>query len=234
MARRRNVPMPPWSSIEAQSSKPAGRPNPVFHEPIEIPASRAASRPRDPQGLPFLTSGDVARDLGITNPLNYKHAAYGVVPHYVDTKSGELKETSNNRVWFAMQDIVNHFAIKSGAGKAPESKSASELAHTPKYNHWKSVHENALKVEQENKKSGINNGHLWDQPDINNRDIHRRMLYGTRTQHEDDPATGDLVGRVIGTGSNLANPTKFGNMRPVGEGPGRTVDYSDPRRPRER
>lgn len=212
----------------------AGRRNPIVPESIEEPASRATSRPRDPQGLPMLTSGDVAGDLGIANPGNYKHAAYGEVPHYVDTKSGNLNSTSNNRVWFALQDVVNHFAIKSGAGKPAEAKSASELAHTSRHAYWSNVHQQALKTEQVNKEAGINNGDLWNQPDPGNKDIHRRLIYGVRRQTEDDPATGDLVGRTIGLGSNLANPVKHGNMKPV-EGESSDIpDFSDPRRPRRR
>lgn len=210
------------------------RNNPIVPESIETPASRATSRPRDPQGLPLLTAGDVAGDLGITNPANYKHAAYGEVPHYVDTKSGNLESTSNNRVWFALQDVVNHFAIKSGAGKPPEAKSASELAHTPRHTYWSNAHQQALKTEQVNKESGINNGDLWNQPDIGNKDIHRRLVYGVRRQTEDDPATGDLVGRTVGLGSNLANPIKHGNMKPVEGASDDIPDFSDPRRPRRR
>lgn len=212
----------------------AGRRNPIVPESIEEPASRATSRPRDPQGLLMLTSGDVAGDLGIANPSNYKHAAYGEVPHYVDTKSGNLESTSNNRVWFALQDVVNHFAIKSGAGKPPEAKSASELAHTSRHAYWHNVHQQALKTEQVNKEAGINNGDLWNQPDPGNKDIHRRLIYGVRRQTEDDPATGDLVGRTIGLGSNLANPVKYGNMKPIEGASDDTPNFSDPRRPRRR
>jgi hypothetical protein len=210
------------------------RRNPIVPESIEEPASRATSRPRDPQGLPFLTAGDVAGDLGIANPGNYKHAAYGEVPHYVDTKSGNLTSTSNNRVWFSLKDIVNHFAIKSGAGKAPEAKSASELAHTARHSYWNNVHQQALKTEEVNKQNGINNGDLYNQPDPGNKDIHRRLVYGVRRQTEDDPATGDLVGRVIGLGSNLANPVKNGSMKPVEGESNEVVDFSNPNRPRRR
>jgi hypothetical protein len=210
------------------------RKNPIVPESIEEPASRRASRPRDEEGLPFLTSGDVARDLGITNPGNYKHAAYGEVPHYVDTKSGNLDSTSNNRVWFSLKDIVDHFAIKSGAGKAPEKKSASELAHVPRYEYWHNARQQALKTEEVNRQSGINNGNLWNQPDIANKDIHRRLKRGVRRQTEDDPATGDLQGRVIGLGSNLANPIKNGSMKPVGGSSDEVIDFSNPNRPRIR
>lgn len=210
------------------------RNNPIVPESIETPASRATPRPRDPQGLPFLTSGDVAGDLGIANPGNYKHAAYGEVPHYVDTKSGNLDSTSNNRVWFSLKDIVDHFAIKSGAGKAPEAKSASELAHTSRHAYWSNVHQQALKTEEVNKQNGINNGDLWNQPDIGNKDIHRRLVYGVRRQTEDDPATGDLQGRIVGLGSNLANPVKHGNMKPVEGTSEEVIDFSNPNRPRRR
>jgi len=196
--------------------------------------TRRAPRPRDEEGLPFLTSGDVARDLGITHPENYKHAAYGEVPHYVDTKSGNLTSTSNNRVWFSLKDIVNHFAIKSGAGKAPETKSANELAHASRYAHWDNIRQQALKTEAVNKANGINNGNLWNQPDLANKDIHHRLVYGVRQQTEDDPAMGDLVGRPIGTGSNLANPIRSGSMKPIGGSSDEVVDFSNPNRPRVR
>jgi hypothetical protein len=210
------------------------RNNPIVPESIETPASRATSRPRDPQGLPFLTAGDVAGDLGITNPANYKHAAYGEVPHYVDTKSGNLDSTSNNRVWFAMQDIVNHFAVKSGAGKPVELKSASEIAHTARHTHWNNVHQQALKTEQVNKESGINNGDLWNQPDVGNKDIHRRLVYGVRRKTIEGPEFGDRVGTTNSTGSNLENPVKYGHMVPVEGESSDVVDFSDPRRPRRR
>jgi len=210
------------------------RRNPIVPESIETPAPRRAERPRDPQGLPMLTSGDVAGDLGITDPNNYKHAAYGEVPHYVDTKSGNLTSTSNNRVWFSLKDVVNHFAIKSGAHLPPEKRSASQLAHGDRYQHWHSEHQKALKTEEVNKENGINNGNLWNQPDVANKDIHRRLIYGVRRQTEDDPATGDLQGRVIGLGSNLANPVKYGNMKPVGGSSDEVTDFSNPNRPRRR
>lgn len=212
----------------------AGRRNPIVPESIEEPASRATSRPRDPQGLPMLTTGDVAGDLGITNPSNYKHAAYAEVPHYVDTKSGNLSSTSNNRVWFSLKDVAEHFAIKSGAHLPPEKRSADQLAHGPRHQYWHNAHQQALKTEQVNKEAGINNGDLWNQPDPGNRDIHRRLVYGVRRQTEDDPATGDLVGRVVGLGSNLANPVKHGNMKPVEGSSDNIPDFSDPRRPRRR
>jgi len=196
--------------------------------------TRRASRPRDEEGLPFLTSGDVARDLGITNPENYKHAAYREVPHYVDTKSGNLDSTSNNRVWFSLKDIVDHFAIKSGAHLPPEKRSASQLAHGDRYLYWHNARQQALKTEQVNKEYGINNGNLWNQPDIANKDIHRRLRHGVRTQTEDDPATGDLQGRVIGLGSNLANPIKNGSMKPIAGTSDEVVDFSNPNRPRVR
>jgi hypothetical protein len=207
---------------------------PVTSVEPDTETTRRASRPRDPQGLPMLTAGDVAPDLGITDPNNYKHAAYGEVPHYIDTKSGNLTSTSNNRVWFALQDVVNHFAVKSGAGKAPETKSASELAHASRHEHWHKVHQQALKQEEVNKNNGINNGNLWNQPDIANKDIHRRMVYGVRKQVEDDPATGDLVGRVIGLGPNIANPVSNGSMKPVGGTSDEVIDFSNPNRPRRR
>lgn len=210
------------------------RNNPIVPESIETPASRATPRPRDPQGLPFLTAGDVAADLGITNPANYKHAAYGEVPHYVDTKSGNLDSTSNNRVWFALQDIVNHFAVKSGAGKPAEAKSASELAHTPRHAYWSNAHQQALKTEQVNKESGINNGDLWNQPDIGNKDIHRRLVYGVRRKTIEGAEFGDRVGTTNSTGSNLENPVKYGHMVPVEGDSSDVVDFSDPRRPRRR
>lgn len=234
MTRRRGVPMPPWSVVDSQPSKAAGRTNPIVPESIETPASRRAERPRDTEGLNMLTSGDVAGDLGISDPSNYKHAAYGEVPHYVDTKSGNLNSTSNNRVWFSMKDIVNHFAIKSGAGKAPETKSASELAHASRHIYWSGEHKKALKTEEINKENGIDNGDLYNQPDPANKDIHRRLIYGVRRQVEDDPATGNLQGRVIGLGSNLANPVKSGNMKPVEGTSDEVVDFSNPNRPRRR
>jgi hypothetical protein len=212
----------------------ARRGNPIVPESIEAPASRRASRPRDEEGLPFLTSGDVARDLGITHPENYKHAAYGEVPHYVDTKSGNLTSDSNTRVWFSMKDIVNHFAILSGAGKPPEKKSTSELAHAEKHKYWHNARQQALKTEQVNRENGINNGNLWNQPDIANKDIHRRLKYGVRRQTEDDPAMGDLYGDYIGPGSNLANPVRNGSMRDVGGSSDEVIDFSNPNRPRVR
>ena len=210
------------------------RRNPIVPESIETPASRATSRPRDPQGLLMLTVGDVASDLGITSPGNYKHAAYGEVPHYVDTKSGNLDSTSNNRVWFAMQDIVNHFAVKSGAGKPAEAKTPSELVHTAKHSYWHNAHQQALKTEAVNKENGINNGDLWSQPDIGNKDIHRRLVYGVRRKTVEGEEFGNKVGTLNGTGSNLANPVKYGHMVPVEGESSDVVDFSDPRRPRRR
>jgi hypothetical protein len=210
------------------------RNNPIVPESIETPASRAATRPRDRQGLLFLTSGDVAPSLGITHPGNYKHAAYGEVPHYVDTKSGDLSSTGNNRVWFALQDIVNHFAIKSGAGKAPETKSASELAHAPRYEHWYNIHQKALKTEEVNRENGINNGDLHNQPDPANRDIHLRLRYGVRTKTIEGAEFGDRQGTTNSTGSNLDNPIRYGHMAPVEGESSDVVDFSDPRRPRRR
>lgn len=210
------------------------RNNPIVPENIEEPASRATTRPRDLQGLLMLTSGDVAADLGITNPANYKHAAYGEVPHYVDTKSGNVDSTSNNRVWFTLKDIVEHFAIKSGAGKAPEAKSASELAHTSRYEYWNKAHQQALKTEEVNRQNGINNGDLYNQPDIGNKDIHRRLIYGVRRKTVEGAEFGDRVGTTNGTGSNLDNPVRYGHMAPVAGESSDVVDFSDPRRPRRR
>ena len=220
-----------WAEVSGQAK---GRSNPVVPEAIETPASRATPRPLDKEGIPFLTTGDVASDLGITHGANAKHAAYGEVPHYVDTKSGDLKETSNNRVWFSMKDIVNHFAVKSGAHLSPEQKSPSQLAHTSRYNHWKTQYEGALSHVSEQKKSGINPGDLFNQPHPNNKDIHRRLVYGTRTQSEDDPGMGDLYGRVTGLGSKISNPVQFGHMKPVSGDSSEKIDYSDPNRPRRR
>jgi hypothetical protein len=210
------------------------RKNPIVPESIQEPASRAASRPRDPQGLPMLTSGDVAPSLGITDPNNYKHAAYGEVPHYVDTKSGSLTPTSNNRVWFSLKDIAEHFAIKSGAHLPPEKRSAEQLAHGPRHQYWHNEHQKALKTEQMNREAGINNGDLHNQPDPKNRDIHLRLVYGVRRYTETNPATGDLVGRIRGTDSDLANPVKHGHMKPVGGDSAEVTDFSNPNRPRRR
>jgi hypothetical protein len=210
------------------------RNNPLVPESIEEPAPRRAERPRDPQGLPMLTVGDVAPDLGITDPNNYRHAAYTGVPHYVDTKSGNLEPTNNTRVWFALQDVVDHFAIKSGAHLPLEKRSTSQLAHGARHQFWHNAHQQALRTEEVNKENGINNGDLWNQPDPRNKDIHRRTYYGVREQTEDDPATGDLVGRPIGLGSNLANPIKHGYMKPVGGSSDEVTDFSNPNRPRRR
>jgi hypothetical protein len=182
----------------------------------------------------MLTVGDVAPDLGITHPENYKHAAYGEVPHYVDSKSGNLTPTSNSRTWFALQDIVNHFSIKSGAHLPPEQRSASQLAHGARHQYWHNVHQQALRTEEVNRENGINNGNWENQPDPANRNIHRRSYYGVRRQTEDDPATGDLQGRVIGTGPNLANPIRSGSMKPTDGNSEEVVDFSNPNRPRVR
>jgi hypothetical protein len=53
-----------------------GRTNPIVPETIEEPASRATPRPLDPQGIPFLTTYDVAPHLGISHVPNFKEAAY--------------------------------------------------------------------------------------------------------------------------------------------------------------
>ena len=196
--------------------------------------TRRASRPRDEEGLVFLTAGDVARDLGITNPANYKHAAYDEVPHYVDTKSGNLDSTSNNRVWFSMRDIVNHFAIKSGADKPVEARSADQIAHGPKYQYWHNARQQALKTEEVNREAGINNGNLWNQPDIANKDIHRRLVWGVRHRTLEGARFGALQGTVNGTGSNLANPVKYGHMKPVEGTSDEVIDFSNPNRPRVR
>ena len=210
------------------------RNNPLVPESIETPASRAASRPRDEEGLLFLTAGDVARDLGITNPANYKHAAYGEVPHYVDTKSGNLDSTSNNRVWFSLKDITEHFSIKSGAHLPVEKRSADQIAHGPKYQYWHNVRQQALKTEEVNRESGINNGNLWNQPDIANKDIHRRLVWGVRRKTIEGAEFGDRVGTTNSTGSNLENPVKYGHMAPVEGESSDVVDFSNPNRPRVR
>jgi len=196
--------------------------------------TRRAERPRDEQGLPMLTSGDVARDLGITDPNNYKHAAYKDVPHYIDTKSGDLNPTNNIRVWFALQHIVDHFAKKSGAGKPPEKKTPSEIAHTARYLKWHNAHQQALKTEEINKENGIDNGNLRNQPDPRNKDIHLRMVEGIRLKTEDDPSTGDLVGRTLKPGSNITNPIKNGSLKPVEGTSDEVIDFSNPNRPRRR
>jgi hypothetical protein len=222
-------------TLRPQDPRPGERGYPPV-TPVEpnTEINRKTSRPRDPQGLLFLTAGDVAADLGITNPANYKHAAYGEVPHYVDTKSGNLDSTSNNRVWFALQDIVNHFAVKSGAGKPVESKSASELAHASRHAYWSGVHQQALKTEEVNKENGINNGDLHNQPDIGNKDIHRRLIYGVRRKTIEGPEFGDRQGTTNSTGSNLDNPVRYGHMVPVAGESSDVIDFSDPRRPRRR
>jgi hypothetical protein len=210
------------------------RRNPIAPESIEEPAPRRAERPRDPQGLLMLTSGDVARDLGITNPDNYKHAAYGEVPHYVDTKSGTLTPNSNNRVWFALKDVVDHFAIKSGAHLPVEKRSADQIANGSKYQYWHNAHQTALKTEEVNRENGINNGDLHNQPDIRNKDIHRRLVYGVRRKTVEGPEFGGKQGIVNGTGSNLENPVKYGYMKPVEGESNDIVDFSNPNRPRVR
>jgi len=212
----------------------ARRGNPIVPESIEAPAPRRAERPRDPQGLPMLTSGDVAPSLGITDPNNYKHAAYGEVPHYVDTKSGSLTPTSNNRVWFSLKDIVEHFAIKSGAHLPPEKRSAEQLAHGPRHQYWYNEHQKALKTEQMNREAGINNGDLYNQPDPKNKDIHLRLVYGVRRQVKEGGQYGDLEGAVKEPSSNIANPVKHGFMKPVGGESAEVTDFSNPNRPRRR
>jgi hypothetical protein len=221
--------------LEPQDPRPGRRGYPSL-PPVEpnTETTRRASRPRDPQGLPFLTSGDVAPDLGITDPNNYKHAAYGEVPHYVDTKSGNLTSTGNNRVWFSLQDIVNHFAIKAGVHKPVEQRSNNELAYASRHLKWHKAHQQALKTEEVNRQNGIYNGNLWNQPDIKNNGIHGRMVYGVRLKTEDHPASGDLVGTPVGLGSNLANPINNGSMKPVDGESDEVIDFSNPNRPRRR
>lgn len=222
-------------SRRPQDPRPGERGYPPV-TPVEpnTETTRSASRPRDRQGLLFLTSGDVAPSLGISHPGNYKHAAYGEVPHYVDTKSGNLSSTGNNRVWFALQDIVNHFAIKSGAHLPPEKRSSDQLAHGQRYAHWKNIHEQALKTEEVNRENGINNGDLFNQPDPSNRDIHLRLRYGVRTKTIEGAEFGDRQGTTNSTGSNLDNPIRYGHMAPVEGESNEVVDFSDPRRPRRR
>ena len=230
MTRRRGVPMPPWAAIESQSAKPAGRANPIVPESMEEPASRATPRPLDPQGIPFLTTHDVAPHLGISHVPNFKEAAYREVPHYVDTKSGSAPQSV--RVYFSMKDIADHFAIKSGAHLPPEKKNAEQLAFAGRHKLWSERHQNALRGLDEQRKQGINPGNLENQPHPGNRDIHTRLVYGTRYQSEDDPATGDLQGRITGLGSNLANPIRYGQMKPVESTAPDTTDFLDPNRPR--
>lgn len=230
MTRRRGVPMPPWAAIESQPAKPAGRANPIVPESIEEPASRATPRPLDPQGIPFLTTHDVAPHLGISHVPNFKEAAYREVPHYVDTKGGSAPQSV--RVYFSMKDISDHFAIKSGAHLPPEKKNAEQLAFAGRHKLWSERHQNALRGLDEQRKQGINPGNLENQPHPGNRDIHTRLVYGTRYQSEDDPATGDLQGRITGLGSNLANPIRYGQMKPVESTTPDTTDFLDPNRPR--
>jgi hypothetical protein len=222
-------------TLEPQDPRPGRRGYPSL-PPVEpnTETTRRAERPRDRQGLLMLTSGDVAPSLGITHPGNYKQAAYGGLFHYVDTKSGDLSSTGNNRVWFALQDVVNHFAIKSGAGKAPETKSSSELAHARWYEHWNNIHQKALKTEEVNRENGIYNGDLHNQPDPANRDIHLRLWYGVRTKTLEGPEFGDLQGTTNSTGSNLDNPIRYGHMAPVEGESSDVVDFSNPHRPRRR
>jgi hypothetical protein len=222
--------MPPWAAIEAQSAKPAGRANPIVPESIEEPARRATPRPLDPQGIPFLTTHDVATHLGISHEPNFKQAAYREVPHYVDTKSGSAPQSV--RVYFSMKDIVDHFAIKSGSHLPPEKKNDSQLSFGARYKLWNERHQNALRGLDEQRKQGINPGNLENQPHPGNKDIHTRLVYGTRYQSEDDPATGDLQGRITGLGSNLSNPIKYGQMKPVEGTSPDTTDFLDPNRPR--
>jgi hypothetical protein len=230
MSRRKGVPMPPWAAIEAQSSKPAGRANPIVPETIEEPASRATPRPLDEEGIPFLTTHDVAPHLGISHVPNFKEAAYREVPHYVDTKSGSAPQSV--RVYFSMKDIADHFAIKSGSHLPPEKKNADQLSFGARYKLWSERHQNALRNLDEQRKQGINPGNLYNQPHPGNKDIHTRLVRGVRYQSEDDPATGDLQGRITGLGSNVANPIKFGQMKPVEGTSADTTDFLDPNRPR--
>jgi hypothetical protein len=230
MTRRRGVPMPPWAAIEGQSSKPAGRANPIVPEAIEEPASRATPRPLDREGIPFLTTHDVAPHLGISHEPNFKEAAYREVPHYVETKSGSAPQSV--RVYFSMKDIAEHFAIKSGAHLPPEKKNAEQLAFAGRHKLWSERYQNALRSLDEQRKQGLNPGNLENQPHPGNKDIHTRLVYGTRYQSEDDPATGDLQGRITGLGSNVANPIKFGQMKPVESTSADTTDFLDPNRPR--
>ena len=230
MSRRRGVPMPPWAAIEAQPSKPVGRANPIVPESIEEPASRATPRPLDKEGIPFLTTHDVAPHLGISHVPNFKEAAYREVPHYVDTKSGSAPQSV--RVYFSMKDIADHFAIKSGAHLPPEKKTTDQLSFGARHKLWSERHQSALRGLEEQRKQGINPGNLENQPHPGNRDIHTRLVYGVRYQSEDDPATGDLQGRITGLGSNLSNPIKFGQMKPVESTSADTTDFLDPNRPR--
>jgi hypothetical protein len=222
--------MPPWAAIQAQPAKPAGRANPIVPESIEEPASRATPRPLDPEGIPFLTTHDVAPHLGISHVPNFKEAAYREVPHYVDTKSGSAPQSV--RVYFSMKDIAEHFAIKSGAHLPPEKKNAEQLSFAGRHKLWSERHQNALRGLEEQRKQGINPGNLENQPHPGNRDIHTRLVRGVRYQSEDDPATGDLQGRITGLGSNLANPIKYGQMKPVESTAPDTTDFLDPTRPR--
>jgi hypothetical protein len=222
--------MPPWAAIQAQPAKPVGRANPIVPESIEEPASRATPRPLDREGIPFLTTHDVAPHLGISHVPNFKEAAYREVPHYVDTKYGSAPQSV--RVYFSMKDIAEHFAIKSGAHLPPEKKNAEQLSFAGRHKLWSERHQNALRGLEEQRKQGINPGNLENQPHPGNRDIHTRLVYGTRYQSEDDPATGDLQGRITGLGSNLANPIKYGQMKPVESTAPDTTDFLDPNRPR--
>ena len=244
MSRRKGVPMPPWSEISAGTSVPAhieslankndddaGFAPSGWTEPLRERASTKAQRPLDPEGIPFLTVHDVARDLGITDPRNAKHAAYGEVPHYVDTKSGNLTPTSNNRVWFSMKDIADHFAVKSGAHLPPEKRSASQLAHGPRHEYWQNEHKKALNTVAMDREAGINTGTFENQPDPANKDIHRRLVRGVRMQFEHRQDTGNLYGSPTGLGSNLEIPVKFGSMKPV-DAESTIIDFNDPTRPR--
>ena len=240
MTRRRGVPMPPWADIEGQSSKPVERPQdprpgergygPITPVEPNTETTRATPRPLDREGIPFLTTHDVAPHLGISHEPNFKEAAYQEVPHYVDKKSGSAPQSV--RVYFSMKDIVNHFAIKSGAHLPPEKKTGEQLAFGARYKLWNERHQNALRGLDEQRKQGLNPGNLENQPHPGNKDIHTRLVYGVRYQSEDDPATGDLQGRITGLGSNVANPIKFGQMKPVESTAPDTTDFLDPNRPR--
>ena len=224
---RRNVPMPPWSVIEAQSAKFSGRR--LVPESIEEPASRATPRPLDAEGIPFLTTHDVAPHLGISHEPNFKQAAYGEVPHYVDKKYGSSPQSI--RVYFSMKDIAEHFAIKSGAHLPPEQKTSEQLAFGGRHKLWSERHKTALAELDAQRQQGLNPGNLFNQPHPGNRDIHSRLVYGVRTQTREGGQYGDLEGHIEGVGSNLDNPIRHGHMQPV-EGTPDTTNFLNANRPR--
>jgi len=184
--------------------------------------SEATSRPLDEEGIPLLTSHEVAPLFGISHQPNSRRVAYTDIPHYVEHKGDK-----STRSWFSLSHIVKHLENKAAFNKPVEQRTGAEISYGNQHGHYSRLLEAAKNQLAINSQKGIRVGSLRNQPDPGNKDIHARMHFfpNGREFTLDDPEFGSRQGRIVGTSSNIENPIRHGKGIPLVD-PNETPDVS--------